>query len=157
VVDNRNYVMQRDGNGSRATLITRNTGKNWWADFSYKNDQFVLKRNNSVLDAGSNDVEGQQTSTQGNRNANYQKWKVIYVDQATKIPSEGFNEQFGFHINRPFYIRSRLPFKRIAECHGANNVWLKRWRKNVAAQQWFFDGVTKTIRNNYWKSHSLDI
>jgi len=47
--------------------------------------------------------------------------------------------------------------KRVAECHGANNVWLKRWRKNVKAQQWFFDGVKKTITNNYWKSHSLDI
>jgi hypothetical protein len=67
------------------------------------------------------------------------------------------NSEFGFHINRPFYMRSRLPFQRIAECHGANNVWLKRWRKNVAAQQWYFDEVSKTIKNNYWKSHSLDI
>jgi hypothetical protein len=50
-----------------------------------------------------------------------------------------------------------MPMRRIAECHGANNVWLKRWRKNVAAQQWFFDEVSKTIKNNYWKSHSLDI
>jgi len=49
------------------------------------------------------------------------------------------NEEYGLHINRPFYIRSRLPFQRVAECHGANNVWLKRWRKNVAAQQWYFD------------------
>jgi len=47
--------------------------------------------------------------------------------------------------------------QRIAECHGANNVWLKRWRKNVAAQQWYFDEVSKTVKNNYWKSHSLDI
>jgi hypothetical protein len=66
--------------------------------------------------------------------------------------------EFGFHINRPFYIRSRLPFQRVAECHGANNVWLKRWRgKNVRQQQWYFDNVSKTIKNNYWKSHSLDI
>lgn len=45
----------------------------------------------------------------------------------------------------------------MIECHGANNVWLKRWRNNVKAQQWYFDGVSKTIKNNNWKSHSLDI
>jgi hypothetical protein len=83
--------------------------------------------------------------------------KLYILTKPKKESTEGFNEQFGFHINRPFYIRSRLPMKRIAECHGANNVWLKRWRKNVTAQQWFFDGVTKTIKNNHWKSHSLDI
>jgi len=47
--------------------------------------------------------------------------------------------------------------KRVAECIGANNVTLKKWRKNVAAQQWFFDPVTKTLKNNYWKSYSLDM
>jgi hypothetical protein len=84
-------------------------------------------------------------------------WNVVYVDKADKIQDKGMSNEFGFHINRPFYIRSRLPFGRVAECHGANNVWLKKWRKNVRQQQWYFDGVSKTIKNNYWKSHSLDI
>jgi hypothetical protein len=47
--------------------------------------------------------------------------------------------------------------KRIAECVGANNVVLKRWRNNAKGQQWYFDNVSKTIKNNQWKSHSLDI
>jgi hypothetical protein len=34
---------------------------------------------------------------------------------------------------------------------------MNRWVNNAKDQQWFFDGVTKTIRNNNWKSHSLDI
>jgi hypothetical protein len=93
----------------------------------------------------------------GNNNGTNQKWSVMYVDQAKPIASKGFNKDYGFHINRPFYIRSRLPFQRVAECHGANNVWLKRWRKNVAAQQWFFNPTTKTLNNNYWKSYSLDM
>jgi hypothetical protein len=50
-----------------------------------------------------------------------------------------------------------MPMQRVIECHGANNVWLKRWRKNVTAQQWYFDEVSKTLKNNQWKSHSLDI
>lgn len=51
------------------------------------------------------------------------------------------------HCDRPFYLRSRLPMKRVAECHGANNVWLRRWRKNVTAQQYFFNCTDKTIRS----------
>jgi hypothetical protein len=82
---------------------------------------------------------------------------IIYLDKAEPIRTKGFNKEFGFHINRPFYIRSRMPMQRIAECHGANNVWLKRWRRNVRAQQWYFDEVSKTLKNNYWKTHSLDI
>jgi hypothetical protein len=81
----------------------------------------------------------------------------MYVDKAKPVPSKGFDNEFGFHINRPFYMVSRLPMNRVSECVGANNVNLKRWRKNVKGQQWYFDSVTKTIKNNQWKSHSLDI
>jgi len=47
--------------------------------------------------------------------------------------------------------------KRIAESIGASQIRLKRWRKNVAAQQWFFDPVAKVIRNNYWKNYIMEI
>jgi hypothetical protein len=105
----------------------------------------------------SKDVEGQKVTVKMPTKGINQKWKIIYVDKAAKTETKGLNEEFGFHINRPFYIRSRMPFQRVAECHGRNNVWLKRWRKNSKQQQWFFDEVTKTIRNNLWKTHSLDI
>jgi hypothetical protein len=67
------------------------------------------------------------------------------------------NKDWGFYVNRPFYLISKLPFGRVAECVGANNVQMKRWRNNYRPQQWYFDGVSKTIKNNNWKSHSLDI
>jgi diphthamide synthase (EF-2-diphthine--ammonia ligase) len=35
-----------------------------------------------------------------------QKWKVIYMDKAAKTETKGLNEEFGFHINRPFYLVS---------------------------------------------------
>jgi hypothetical protein len=44
------------------------------------------------------------------------------------------NKEFGFHIGRPFYLVSRLPMRRVAECVGANNVVLKRYTKGRAAQ-----------------------
>jgi hypothetical protein len=129
----------------------------WWGEFRYKDEQLINMKTGNAVDATSNSGEGTQVVVAGRNNSIQQKWKIQYVDQTTKEPTEGFNEQFGFHVNRPFYMRSRLPLKRVAECHGANNVWLKKWRNNVKAQQWYFDGVSKTIRNNHWKSHSLDI
>jgi hypothetical protein len=123
---------------------------------------FVNPTNSKVLEIKDNkDEEGQAlivNSRNGDnkKNAN-QRWKVIYLDKAEAIRTKGFNKEYGMHINRPFYLRSRMPMQRVAECHGANNVWLKRWRKNTNAQQWFFDEKSKTIVNNHWKSHSLDI
>jgi hypothetical protein len=33
----------------------------------------------------------------------------------------------------PFYLRSKLPMQRVAECVGANNIVLKKWYKNRKA------------------------
>ena len=54
---------------------------------------------------------------------------------------------FGFLANEPFYLRSRLPMQRVAECVGASNVTLKKWANNRKAQQWRFDPVSKTVKN----------
>jgi hypothetical protein len=47
--------------------------------------------------------------------------------------------------------------KRVAECHGANNIWLRRWRKGDTGQQFFFDEVSKTIRSQKWKNYAMEI
>jgi hypothetical protein len=86
-----------------------------------------------------------------------QQWKIVYVDEAKPEQSKGLDEEFGFHINRPFYLRSRLPMQRVAEAVGANNVVLKRYAKGRIAQQFYFDGVSKTLKSQQWKTHSLDI
>jgi hypothetical protein len=74
----------------------------------------VNPTNNKVLDVQyAKDDEGQAVIV-NNRNGNNsnnanQRWKIIYVDKAQKLRTKGFNKEFGFHINRPFYIRSRMP------------------------------------------------
>jgi len=73
------------------------------------------------------------------------------------METKGLNEEFGLHINRPFYLVSELPMNKVAEMLGGTNMVLKRWRKNTRQQQFFFDEKTKTIRNNYWKNYCLDI
>jgi hypothetical protein len=69
--------------------------------------------------------------TWNKHNGANQRWKIVYVD-SVKLETKGLNEEFGFHINRPFYLVSQLPFNRVAEMHGNTNVWLKRWRNNAA-------------------------
>jgi hypothetical protein len=61
------------------------------------------------------------------------------------------------YINRPFYLVSRLPMKRVLEAKGASNATIMRWVKNRAAQQWVFDGKSKQIKSNYWKNYGLEI
>jgi hypothetical protein len=63
----------------------------------------------------------------------------------------------GFHVNRPFYLVSRLPMHRVAEAVGANNMAIKRYRKNVLGQQFFFDAVSKTVRSQQWKNYAIEI
>jgi len=75
-----------------------------------------------------------------------QRWKVVYLDTDKGPQKKGLIKDFGFHANRPFYFVSRLPMNRVAESIGANNITLKRWRKNVKAQQWKFDPVAKVIK-----------
>jgi hypothetical protein len=40
---------------------------------------------------------------------------------------------FGFRVDETFFLRSRLPMQRVAECVGASNVSLKKWYKNRRA------------------------
>jgi len=74
-----------------------------------------------------------------------------------KQQSKGLDKTFGFHINRPFYIVSRLPMHRVAEAGGNNNITLKRFAKGRNAQQWFYDNVSKTIKNQNWKNYCMEI
>jgi hypothetical protein len=79
---------------------------------------------------GGKDDEGQAVQVHSRHNGANQRWKVLYLDKKGKMETRGLNEEFGFHINRPFYIVSELPFNRVAEMLGGTNMVLKRWRKN---------------------------
>jgi hypothetical protein len=93
-----------------------------------------------------------------NRRSAGQTWQVVYVDKSDETwEKKGLNEEFGFHINRPFYLVSELPFNRVMEMLGNTQVLQKRWRNNQKAQQWWFDEVSKTVRNNQWKNYCFDI
>lgn len=113
---------------------------------------------NRVLDVyQEKDQEHQKVVIAKRHGRRNQKWTVLYVDQRRGGQTKGLVGDFGFHANRPFYLRSRLPMQRVMECIGANNVVLKRWRKNVTAQQFYFDPTSKTVRSQQWKNRAMEI
>jgi len=68
------------------------------------------------------------------------------------------NEDFGFQINRPFYIITKMPSRRVAEAvRGGGNVVLKTLRKGAKPQQFQFDQKRKTIVSMNWPNISLEI
>jgi hypothetical protein len=86
------------------------TNSGWWQVFKYENNMFVNLQDNRVLDVTSNkDEEGQPVIVWKKHGGNNQKWNVIYVDESKKTATKGLDKASGFHINRAFYIRSRLP------------------------------------------------
>jgi hypothetical protein len=50
-----------------------------------------------------------------------------------------------------------MPMKRVAECVGANNMQQRRYVKSRLGQQFYFDGVSRTIRSQQWKNYALEI
>jgi hypothetical protein len=65
-----------------------------------------------------------------------QRWRIAYVHKHTKERTSGFDKEYGFYINRPFYFRSRLPMWRVAE-NVSNYLRLKRYVQGRKRQQTF--------------------
>ena len=71
----------------------------------------------------------------GRHNGANQRWKVVYLDAMKKGPTKGLNRNFGFYINRPFLIMSRLPMRRVIEITGSNVV-LRAYHPGRKTQRW---------------------
>ena len=61
------------------------------------------------------------------------QWTILYVDQ-DKSQTKGVNKEFGFHINRPFYLVSKLPMNRVMEAVNSSALQLRRWKKGRVGQ-----------------------
>jgi hypothetical protein len=106
--------------------------------------------------AAGKDEEGSNVEVHVQNGSTQQKWKIRYVDTVKAGPTEGLDGDWGFHRNRPFYIRSKMPSGRTLEVVGSNLVLktILKWRK---PQMFIFDGVSKTIKSEQYPEKSLDI
>jgi hypothetical protein len=154
--NNQSWDIKSAGRTNEMQIWTTNSG--WFQIFRYIGENFTNIQNRKVLDIyQGKDQEGQKVIVWNRHNRANQRWRVVYVDKSKKIVTKGFNSRFGFHINRQFYIRSRMPMKRVVECISANNLVIRRYVKGRTAQRFWFDNVSKTIKSQHWKNRSMDI
>jgi len=120
-LNNQSWDIQNSGKTANMQIWSTNSG--WWQIFKYEGQFFSNIQDNRVLDvSGNKDVEGQPVIAHKRHGGANQRWKVVYLDKAKAEPTTGLYEEFGFYINRPFYMVSRLPMKRVAQAHGNNNI-----------------------------------
>jgi hypothetical protein len=73
------------------------------------------------------------------------------------LRTEGLHEDYGFHINRPFYFVTKMGSGRAIEVQEGGNLVLK-WKKfGGISQQFVFDNASKTIKSKQYPDKSLDI
>jgi hypothetical protein len=73
-----------------------------------------------------------------------------------KEPGKGeLNKEYGFYVERPFYVISMCGEKRYLDVIGRNVV--VKTPNEFDSQVWYFDQKTKTIMNTLHKNKSLDI
>jgi hypothetical protein len=109
--------------------------------FKYKSGYFTNIKNGKVVGVKDNkDEEGQPVWAVNRNGHSSQRWRISYLhkkDARETYTKKGSMSRrgFGFYANEPFYLRSKLPMQRVAECVGANNITLKKWANNRKAQQ----------------------
>jgi hypothetical protein len=114
-------------------------------------------RNKKCLDVhGGKDEEARKVIVWNKHNGANQRWKIDYLDDNKEVEQNGIDKEFGFHRNRPFYLVSRMPFKRVAEAHPNNHVYLRRYVKNKAQQRWMFNGEDKCIHSDWRKNYVME-
>jgi hypothetical protein len=75
------------------------------------------------------------------KNTAHQKWNIIYTHKIVE-KTKGFNKVFGFFINRPFVIISKLPMNRVITKHGGH-LLISTLGKKDKRQEFVFDQVSK--------------
>jgi hypothetical protein len=128
--------------------------------FWRRGEHFINARNLKALAVYQNkNIEGQQVVVWKRDNNWNMRWRVNYLDHKNyrKERGSGYDKTYGFHINRLFYFRSRLPMKRVAEAY-SSYVQLKKWKRNrMRYQTWKFDRVSNTIKSDYTRTYSMSI
>jgi hypothetical protein len=118
----------------------------------------VNVQNKHVLDVQSGrDVEGQNIITYKRHNGLNQRFVILYTDQKKAEPTSGMDDDFGFYRNRPFYIVSRLPKRRVLTVVSGRNLVIKTKKAKHTNQLFYFDHLTKTIKSQQYRGRSLDI
>jgi hypothetical protein len=92
-----------------------------------------------------------------NTNSVGQTWKLLYIEEMKPILKGQLDKTFGLYVKRPFYILSQLPMGRALSVVEGRNIIIRRKKDEDKDQQFYFDGVTKTIKSVSHHTRCLDI
>jgi hypothetical protein len=107
--------------------------------------------------AGGKDQEGQNVQVAKKNGSTQQKWRILYADKMKARATKGLDAEWGFHLNRPFYIRTKMITGRTVEALPNGNLVLRTIFKDRKPQMFTFSGIAKTIESIEYPGKSLDI
>lgn len=120
----------------------------------FEGNHLINERGQAVDVSGGVDSEGRNVIVWNKHNGLNQQFDIKYLDEYKGEPSTGqLNADWGFYVNRDFYIQSMLPSGRVLQyMNSGHAVSLKAKNYVRNYQKWYFDQRTRTIRcrqNNY--------
>lgn len=145
-----NMSMDIQSNGSSTNMRVAGTNKQWFQVWKIDGPHVVNVRGKVLAAAG--DYEASNVEVAKKNGSTAQHWKIVYCN-TIKDRTTGFNEQFGFQINKPFFIISEMYMGYALHQNGHTYTWNY---KNTA-QQWKFDEVSKTIRSVATPANALGV
>jgi hypothetical protein len=111
--------------------------------FKLDGEHIINVKNKKALDVkGGKDAEGQTVWVWKRHNGKNQKWRILYTADKGAERTSGENKNFGFDINEPFFVVSRMPMRRVIETNSGNIYLKRRYRMNhgyIKRQQFYFD------------------
>jgi hypothetical protein len=114
--------------GKAVNMQIYNTNSGWFQLFKWDGkDSFYNVENNKALEVKGG-VDEEATNVQvwkRNPKSKAQSWRLVYTSDAKKVATKGLNKEFGLHINRPFFLVSKMYMERVVECVGAANLVLR--------------------------------
>jgi len=117
---------------------------------------FYTQKDKFLNVEGAKDEEGIYVRGDAKQDKDSFRWTIRYLDKMNATRSKGLNVERGLHINRPFYIQSKLWLERVISVGGSKNLVIQS-RTDKDHQRWWFDQASKTVRSVQFKDLSIDI
>ena len=124
--------------------------------FKYDGAHVINWKGKIIEVNGCTDGEGRHTDAVNKHDKLCGQWDVVYADEWKGEPGKGeLNEDFGFFVQRPFFIISELKANRYLDLINNRNVVIKTPNARNT-QVWWFDQKSLTIRTKL-NNQSWDI
>jgi hypothetical protein len=139
-----NVATKKSLNFYNNQVDVRDTTSEWNQLFRFRGDMLVNVKGKVMQVDNNKDQEGQNVGVGKKMSTRNQKWGIIYTDEEDPMKKKE-EEEYGFHLGRPFYIVSQMCSGRVIRVSGRNLVLSRK--SNNASMHFYFDQKTHTIKS----------